>query len=103
MTHKIKCKSATMHAIYRYIHANATIPMVCTVELRIIFWVLFFTYTILFVNKFLLEKDVDRHEQSPPFYTIQPFTRLKEQQIRTSTDSKPQAKCPYAEATAFLP
>ena len=103
MTHKIKCKSATMHAIYRYIHVNATIPMVCTVELRIIFWVLFFTYTILFVNKFLLEKDVDRHEQSPPFYTIQPFTRLKEQQIRTSTDSKPQAKCPYAEATAFLP
>ena len=50
-----------------------------------------------------MEKDVDRHEQSPPFYTIQPFTRLKEQQIHTSTDSKPQAKCPYAEATAFLP
>ena len=88
-----------MHAIYRYMHVNAAIPLVCTVELRIFF----FTHTILFVNKLLLEKDVDRHEQSPPFYTIQPFTRLKEQRIHTSTNSKPQAKCPYAEATAFLP
>ena len=78
-----------MHTIYPYMHVNATIPMACTVE-YIFYW-----------KK--MEKDVDRHEQSPPFYTIQPFTRLKEQQIHTSTDSKPQAKCPYAEATAFLP
>ena len=83
MAHKIKCKSATMHAYYWYIHVNAAIPVACTVELRIFFWVLFFTHTILFVNKFLLEKDVDRHEQSLPFYTIQLFTRLKEQQIHT--------------------
>lgn len=92
-----------MQLFCRYMHVNAAIPLVCTVKLRIFFRVLFFTYTILFVNKFWLEKDVDRHEQSPPFYTIQPFTRLKEQRIHTSTNSKPQAKCPYAEATAFLP
>ena len=41
-----------MQLFCRYMHVNAAIPLVCTVELRIFFRVLFFTYTILFVNKF---------------------------------------------------
>ena len=53
MTKKLNVNQPLCTQLFcRYMHVNAAIPLVCTVELRIFFRVLFFTYTILFVNKF---------------------------------------------------
>lgn len=64
MTKKLNVNQPLCTQLFcRYMHVNAAIPLVCTVELRIFFRVLFFTYTILFDWKKMLT-DMSSHHLS---------------------------------------